>query len=96
MQITKRKPNLKLENDLSKKLQFSTDFSQNYTKHSSTIAAMVAVDVPWDWIAFRMKAYQYIVKVTSLSFLLVTASAQQREDPACGWIPLPPPPPRPV
>ena len=38
MLITKRRPNLKLENNLSKKLQFSTDFSQNYTKHSSTIA----------------------------------------------------------
>ena len=28
MLITKRKPKLKLENDLSKKLQFSTDISQ--------------------------------------------------------------------
>ena len=37
MLITKRKPKLKLENDLSKKFQFSTDFGQNYTKHSSTI-----------------------------------------------------------
>ena len=32
MITTKKK--LKLENYLSKKLQFSTDFSQNYTKHS--------------------------------------------------------------
>ena len=31
MLITKSKPKLKLENDLSKKLQFSTDFSQNFT-----------------------------------------------------------------
>ena len=35
MLITKRRPKLKLENVLSKKLQFSTDFSQNYTKYSS-------------------------------------------------------------
>ena len=41
MLIIKRQPKLKLENDLSKKLQFSTDFSQNYNKHSSTIA------LPW-------------------------------------------------
>ena len=33
MLITKSKPKLKLENDLSKKLQFSTDFSQNCTEH---------------------------------------------------------------
>ena len=40
MLIAKRRPKLKLENDLSKKLQFSTDFSQNYTNHSSTIALL--------------------------------------------------------
>ena len=46
MLITKRKPKLKLENDLSKKLQFSTDFSQNNNKHSSTIA------LPWQqWMS---------------------------------------------
>ena len=47
MLITKRRPKLKLENNLSKKLQFSTDFSQNYTKHSSTIA------LPWKQWMFR-------------------------------------------
>ena len=41
MLITKRRPKLKLENNLNKKMQFSTDFSQNCTKHSSTIA------LPW-------------------------------------------------
>ena len=41
MLITKRKPELKLENDLNTKLQFSTDFRQNYTKHSLIIA------LPW-------------------------------------------------
>ena len=41
MLITKTEPKLKLENDLRKKLQFSTDFSQNFTKHPSTIA------LPW-------------------------------------------------
>ena len=39
--MTKSKPKLKLENDLSEKLQFSTDFSQNFTEHPSTIA------LPW-------------------------------------------------
>ena len=46
MLITKRGPKLKLENDLSKKIHFSTDFSQNYTIHSSTIA------LPWQqWMS---------------------------------------------
>ena len=40
MLITKRLPKLKLESDLSKTLQFSTEFSQNYTKDSSTIALL--------------------------------------------------------
>ena len=59
MLITKRRPKLKLENDLSKNLQFSTDFSENYTKHSSTINSIVmeTVDVPWDWFVFKMKSY---------------------------------------
>ena len=33
MLIMKSKPKLKLENDLSKKLQFSTGFSQNLIEH---------------------------------------------------------------
>ena len=41
MLITKSKPKLKLENDLSKKLQFSTDFSQNSIEHPLTIV------LPW-------------------------------------------------
>ena len=41
MLITKGKPKLKLENDLSKKLQFPTNFSHNFTEHPSTIA------LPW-------------------------------------------------
>ena len=46
MLITKSKPKLKLGNDLSKTLQFSTDSSQNFTEHCSTIA------LPWrQWIS---------------------------------------------
>ena len=46
MLITESKPKLKSENDLSKKLQFSTDFSQNFTEHPSTIA------LPWQqWMS---------------------------------------------
>ena len=46
MLVTKRKPKLKLENDFKKQMQFCTDFSQNYTKHSSTIA------LPWQqWMS---------------------------------------------
>ena len=52
MLITKRKSKLKLENDLSKKLQFSIDFSENYTKHSSTIA------LPWQqWMSHGTGLY---------------------------------------
>ena len=52
MLITKRKLKLKLENDLSKKLQFSTDFGQNYTKHSSTIV------LPWQqWMSHGTSVY---------------------------------------
>ena len=41
MLITKNNPKLRLENDLSRKMQFSTNFSQNVTEHPSTIA------LPW-------------------------------------------------
>ena len=50
--ITKRRPELKLENVLSKKLQFSTNFSQNYAKHSSTIT------LPWQqWMSHGTGLY---------------------------------------
>ena len=46
------KPKLKLENDLSKKLQFSTDFSQNFTEHNLTIA------LPWQqWMSHGTGLY---------------------------------------
>ena len=52
MLITKSKPKLKLENDLSKKLQFSTDFSQNFTEHPLTIA------LPWQqWMSHGTGLY---------------------------------------
>ena len=52
MLTTKRRPKLKLENDFSKKVQFSTDFSQNHTKHSSTIA------LPWQhWMSHGTGLY---------------------------------------
>ena len=46
MLITKSNPKLRLENDLSRKMQLSTDFSQNFTEHPSTIA------LPWQqWMS---------------------------------------------
>ena len=52
MLITKRIPILKLESDLSKNLQFSSDFSQNYIEHSSTIA------LPWQqWMSYATGLY---------------------------------------
>ena len=41
MLATKIKPKLKLGKDFFQNKQFSTDFSQNYAKYSSTIA------LPW-------------------------------------------------
>ena len=52
LKLQKREPKLKLENDLSKNLQFSTDFSQNYAKHASTIA------LPWQqWMSHGTGLY---------------------------------------
>ena len=53
MLITKSKPKLKLENDLSKKLQISTDFNQNFNEHPSTIAS------PWQqqWMSHGTGLY---------------------------------------
>ena len=47
MLITKSNLKLRLENNLSGKMQFSTDFSQNFTKHLSTIA------LPWQQWMFH-------------------------------------------
>ena len=52
MLITKSNPKLRLENDLSRKIQFSTDFSQNFTEHPSTIA------LPWQqWMSHGTGLY---------------------------------------
>ena len=52
MLITKSNPKLRLENDLSRKMQFSTDFSQNFTEHHSTIA------LPWQqWMSHGTGLY---------------------------------------
>ena len=52
MLITKSNPKLRLENDLSRKMQFSTDFSQNFTEHPSTIA------LPWQqWMSHGTGLY---------------------------------------
>ena len=72
MLITKRRPKLKLENVLRRKT-ISTDFSENYTKHPSTIA------LPWQqWISYGTVCIQiesllkaYLVKVRK--FQLPTA-----------------------
>ena len=52
MLITKSEPKLRLENDLTKKTQFSTDFSQNFTEHPSTIPS------PWQqWMSHGSGLY---------------------------------------
>ena len=52
MLITKSKPELRLENYLSEQMQFSTDFSQNFTEHLSTIT------LPWQqWMSHGTDLY---------------------------------------
>ena len=58
MLITKSNPKLRLENDLSRKMQFSTDFSQKfYQAPFNNSVTMAKVDVPWDRFVFRIQAY---------------------------------------
>ena len=51
MLITKKKqPKMKLENDLRKKITlYQTLFNNSI--------AMATMEVPWDWLVFKMKAY---------------------------------------
>ena len=59
MLITSSKTKLKLENDLSKKLQFSTNFSQNFTEHSSSIA------LPWQpWMSHGTSLYSELKPIS--------------------------------
>ena len=52
MLIIKSNPKLRLDNNLSRKMQFSTDFSQNFTEHPSTIA------LPWQqWMSHGTGLY---------------------------------------
>ena len=52
MIMAKRKPKLKLENNLSRKLQFADDFKENFTEHSSTKA------LPWQqWMSHGTDLY---------------------------------------
>ena len=44
---TKSNPKLRLDNNLSRKIHFSTDFSQSFTEHPSTIA------LPWQQWMFH-------------------------------------------
>ena len=59
MLITKSKPKLKLENDLSKKLQFSTDFGLNFTEYPSTIV------LPWQqWMSHGTGLYSELKPIS--------------------------------
>ena len=55
---------------------------------------MATVDVPWDWIVFKIQAYQYIVKVTK--FVLPTQylpfqQSRGKNQPVGGFCALPRP-----
>ena len=59
MLITKSNPKQRLENDLSRKMQFSTDFSQNVTEHPSTIA------LPWQqWMSHGTGLYSHFKPIS--------------------------------
>ena len=52
MLITKSNLKLRLDNNLIRKMQVSTDFSQNFTEHPSTIA------LPWQqWMSHGTGLY---------------------------------------
>ena len=52
MLITKSNPKLRLGNNLSRKVQFSTNFSQHFTEHPSTTA------LPWQqWMSHGTGLY---------------------------------------
>ena len=51
---------------------------------------METVGVPSDSYVLKTKAYKFVLKVDSFSFLPFTVLAQQREKHGCGWIPPPP------
>ena len=58
MLITKVTLNWDYKTIWEEKMHFSTDFSQNFTEHPSTIALpWPTVIVPWDWLLFRIQAY---------------------------------------
>ena len=47
---------------------------------------METADVPWDWFVFKMKAYQYIVKVTKFEVpLAYRFSTAGEESPVGGF-----------
>ena len=60
MLITKSNPELRLKNDLSRKMQFSTDFSQNFTENPSTIA------LPWQQWMFHETGLYSVFKLISI------------------------------
>ena len=62
MLITKRRPKLKLENNLSKKCNFLLIFAK--ITPITLQQQRCHVDVTWDWFVFKINAYWYIVKVT--------------------------------
>ena len=62
MLVTERRPNLKLENNLSKKSAIF--YIKLYQALFNNSIAMETVDATRDWFVFKIKAYQYIVKVT--------------------------------
>ena len=90
MLITKSNPKLRLENDLSRKLQFSTDFSQNFTEHPSTIA------LPWQqWMSHWMICIQdssllvYSKSQKVSAFYCLPFQRRRRKNQPVGWSPRP-------
>ena len=58
MLITKSNPKLRLGNDLRRKMQFSTGFSQKFFRAPfNNSVTMATVDIPWDWFVFRIQSF---------------------------------------
>ena len=65
-----------MDNNLSQ----NTNFSQNVRNTFDHSFAIATVDAPWDLFVLKIKAYQYILKVTKFQLPSAYCSSKAEED----------------
>ena len=93
MLITKSNPKLRLENNFEQKNAIFYRFLPKfYWAPFNNSVTMTTVDVPWDWLVFRIQAY-YIVKVRKFQLPIAYhfSTAEGRTSPWADSAPTPPP-----